>query len=188
MPLNSDGRIGSLALRPAGLADIPEITAIYAHAVTGGTSSFEWEAPSETVMAERMAGLTDRGFPYFVAEGQGVLLGYAYAGPYRPRAAYAWTVEDSVYVAPNAKRRGVGRALLSALISECEKRGDRLMVAVIGDAGSQASISLHRSLGFREAGTFEGIGWKHGRWLSSVLMQRALGAGLTTPPPSRDGL
>jgi len=172
----------SLILRPSAAADIPAITAIYAHAVLHGTASFELEPPSEEEMARRRAAILEGGYPYLVAERDGDLLGYAYAGAYRTRPAYRSTVEDSIYVAPQAQGQGVGRALLKALIRECEALDFRLMVAVIGDEESKGSIGLHRSLGFEPVGILKGIGYKHGRWLSTVLMQRPLGRGLSEPP------
>jgi phosphinothricin acetyltransferase len=171
-----------LLVRPSRDADLPAITAIYAHAVTHGTASFELNPPDEAEMARRRAALLDGDFPYIVAERDGRLMGYAYAGAYRARPAYRSTVEDSIYIAPDAHRQGVGRTLLAALIAESEKRDFRLMVAVIGDEESHGSIGLHRSLGFEPVGVFKGVGYKHGRWLSTVLMQRALGPGLSTPP------
>lgn len=170
-------------IRPAKISDIPAITRIYAHAVEYGTASFELTPPDPVEMARRLDGLTDKGFPYLVAEIDGVLAGYAYAGPYRTRPAYRHTVENSVYVAQDSQRRGVGRALLAALITACETRGVRQMIAVIGDSTRQAaSIGLHQALGFRHVGILENVGFKHGRWLDSVLMQRALGDGGTTAP------
>jgi phosphinothricin acetyltransferase len=172
----------SLRVRPTADPDLPAITAIYADAVIHGTASFELEAPTEGEMARRRAALLDAGYPYLAAEADGVVLGYAYAGPYRPRAAYRSTVEDSVYVASQARGQGIGRALLSALIERCETLDFRLMVAVIGDEASSGSIRLHQSLGFERTGTLPGIGYKHGRWLASVLMHRRLGSGTATPP------
>jgi len=171
-----------LSIRPATTADIAAITAIYAHAVRHGTASFELEAPDETVMARRYHDLVTGGFPYLVAERNGRLAGYAYAGPYRPRPAYRFSVEDSIYVDPHAQRDGVGRALLNRLIAESELCGFRQMIAVIGDSAQIPSIALHRAAGFREIGTIENVGYKFGRWLDSVLMQRALGAGSTALP------
>jgi L-amino acid N-acyltransferase YncA len=168
--------------RPATSADIPAITRIYAHAVKHGTASFELEPPDEAEMARRMQSLLDGGYPYIVAEIEGALAGYAYAGPYRPRLAYRFSVEDSIYIDPNAQRRGVGRVLLQNLIEECERRGFRQMIAVIGDSAQAPSIELHRALGFRMIGAVENVGYKFGRWLDSVNMQRALGAGATTKP------
>ena len=172
----------TLSIRPATLADIPSITRIYEHAVRHGTASFELEPPDEAEMGRRMRALLDGGFPYLAAEADGELLGYAYAGHYRTRPAYRFTVEDSIYVAPQAQRRGAGRALLDALIVESEGRGFRQMLAVIGDSAQVASIELHRAAGFRMVGTFENVGFKFGRWLDSVMMQRALGPGATTEP------
>jgi phosphinothricin acetyltransferase len=172
----------SLVIRPSADTDIPAITTIYAHAVTHGTASFELDPPSEAEMARRRAAILEGGYPYLVAERGGKLLGYAYAGAYRTRPAYRSTVEDSIYVAPSAQGQGVGRALLLALIEACEALDFRLMVAVIGDEASHGSIGLHRSLGFEPAGILKGIGYKHGRWLSSVLMQRPLGRGTAEPP------
>lgn len=174
--------VSRILLRPSRDADIPAIAAIYADAVLTGTASFEIEPPSQDAMAARRQTLLDGGFPYLVAGCEERVLGYAYAGPYRPRPAYRWTVEDSVYVAPHARGQGVGQLLLGQLIGESEALGFRLMVAVIGDAASHASIGLHRALGFRDAGTIEGIGFKHGRWLATVLMQRPLGEGTGSPP------
>ena len=172
----------SLSIRPASLADIPAITRIYDHAVQHGTASFELTSPDEAEMKRRMTALLDGGFPYLTAENGGELLGYAYAGHYRTRPAYRFSVEDSIYIAPQAQRRGVGRALLDQLIVEAESRGFRQMIAVIGDSAQVASIELHRAAGFRLIGTIENVGFKFGRWLDSVLMQRALGPGATTKP------
>lgn len=172
----------SFTVRPSREPDLASITAIYAHAVTHGTASFELDPPVQAEMARRRAALVEAGFPYLVAQDGETVLGYAYAGPYRPRAAYSSTVEDSIYVAPGAQGRGVGRALLGALIQACEDQDFRLMVAVIGDEASAGSIALHRSLGFEPVGILPGIGYKHGRWLASVLMQRPLGPATRTPP------
>jgi phosphinothricin acetyltransferase len=171
-----------IAVRPATPADIPLITRIYAHAVMHGTATFELAPPDETEMTRRMQALLGGGFPYIVAESGGTLLGYAYAGPYRTRPAYRFTVEDSIYVGPNAQRRGVGRLLLARLIEDSERRGFRQMIAVIGDSAQTPSIEVHRTLGFRMVGNFENVGFKFGRWLDSVLMQRDLGPGATTQP------
>jgi L-amino acid N-acyltransferase YncA len=171
-----------LRIRPAAETDIPAIAAIYAHAVRHGTASFELDPPDEAEMARRRSALLDGGYPYIVAERAQELVGYAYAGAYRTRPAYRSTVEDSVYVAPAAHGQGVGRALLAALIEACERRDFRLMVAVIGDRASSGSIRLHEALGFAHVGALEPVGYKHGRWLATVLMQRVLGAGATTPP------
>ena len=171
----------SLSIRPATPADIPAITRIYAQAVTHGTASFELEPPDEAEMTRRMKTLHDGGFPYLVAE-DGAVLGYAYAGPYRARPAYRFSVENSIYVAPEAHRRGAGRALMTALIAACEARNYRLMIAVIGDSAQTPSIELHRAAGFRMVGAFEGVGYKFDRWLDTVLMQLPLGKGRDAPP------
>jgi L-amino acid N-acyltransferase YncA len=174
--------MSSVSIRPATSADIPAITRIYAHSVRTGTASFELEPPDEAEMLRRMQALLTGGFPYLAADIGGALAGYAYAGPYRPRPAYRYSVEDSIYIDANAQRRGVGRALLERLIEECERRGFRQMIAVIGDSAQTASIELHRTLGFRMIGNIEDVGYKFDRWLDSVLMQRALGPGATTRP------
>ena len=173
--------MASINIRPTTPADIPAITRIYAHAVRHGTASFELEPPDEAEMARRQKHLFDGGYPYLAAESDGVLLGYAYAGAYRTRPAYRFSVEDSIYIDPGAHGRGIGRILLDALVAESEKRGFRLMIAVIGDSAQTPSIALHRAAGFEMIGT---IRFKHGRWLDSVLMQRALGEGATTKPSS----
>jgi phosphinothricin acetyltransferase len=174
-----------ISIRPVRSADIAAITRIYAHAVQHGTASFELDPPDVDEMTRRLAALDAGGFPYLVAEAESEseILGYAYAGPYRARPAYRFTVEDSVYIAPAAHRRGLGRLLLERLIIESDARGYRQMIAVIGDSAQHASIALHAALGFRMIGTFEAVGWKFGHWLDSVLMQRSLGAGAASKPP-----
>jgi L-amino acid N-acyltransferase YncA len=172
----------SLIIRPSRDEDIPAITAIYADAVRHGTASFELDPPSEAEMRRRRAALVEAGFPYLVAERAGEVIGYAYAGPYRTRPAYRSTVEDSVYVARRAHRAGAGTALLASLIEACERLDFRSMVAVIGDRASTGSIELHRRSGFRLVGVLEGVGYKHDRWLDTVLMERPLGRGTTVPP------
>ena len=174
--------MSSFAIRPATADDIPAITEIYAHAVNFGTASFELEPPTQDEMLARWQALAGGNFPYLVADADGMIAGYAYAGPYRTRPAYRFTVEDSVYVNPQAHRQGVGRTLLDRLIVESEKRGFRQMIAVIGDSAQTPSIELHRAAGFRMIGTIENVGYKFGRWLDSVLMQRRVGAGSTTLP------
>ena len=172
----------TVSIRAATAADIPVITGIYAHAVRHGTASFELEPPDEAEMSRRQRALLDAGYPYLVAEANGGVMGYAYAGPYRTRPAYRYTVENSIYIAPEAHRRGIGRILLDRLITESEARGYRLMIAVIGDSAQAASIELHRAAGFKMVGAFEAVGYKFDRWLDSVLMQRPLGKGATAPP------
>ncbi|HKA74096.1 MAG TPA: GNAT family N-acetyltransferase [Xanthobacteraceae bacterium] len=171
-----------VTIRPVALTDIAAITRIYAHAVLHGTASFEIDPPDEAEMARRLRALVDGGYPYLVAQVDGAVAGYAYAGAYRTRPAYCSTVEDSVYIAADAQRRGLGRALLARLIADAEARGFRQMIAVIGDSRQVASIELHRALGFALVGTFVSIGFKHGCWLDTVLMQRPLGPGDTTAP------
>ena len=172
----------TLAIRPAKISDIPAITRIYAHAVLHGTATFELEPPDEAEMTRRFDKLRAGAFPYVVAEVDGVLGGYAYAGAYRERPAYRFTVEDSIYIAPELHGRGIGRALLTRLIADAEAGGFRQMIAVIGDSAQIPSIALHAACGFRDIGTFETVGFKFGRWLDTVLMQRALGPGATTEP------
>lgn len=173
----------TLTIRPATPADIPAITRIYEHAVVHGTASFELEPPDEAEMARRMAEILGKGFPYLAAEVGGTVAGYAYAALYRARPAYRFTVENSVYVAPALQRKGAGRALLAALIEACAARGFRQMIAVIGDSPrQQASVALHAALGFRRAGVLDHVGFKHGHWCDTLLMQRDLGDGGTTAP------
>jgi phosphinothricin acetyltransferase len=174
--------MSDISIRAATPADIPAITQIYAHAVRHGTASFELEPPDEAQMARRQRALLDGGYPYLVAESGGAVVGYAYAGPYRARPAYRFTVENSIYIAPEAHRRGIGRLLLDRLIADCETRGYRLMIAVIGDSAQAPSIALHRATGFKMVGAFEAVGYKFDRWLDSVLMQRPLGKGSSAPP------
>src|SRR5690242_747167 len=152
-----------VSIRPVQASDLEPITRIYAHAVRHGTASFEIEPPEEAEMARRLEAVRDGGYPFLVAEREGEIAGYAYAGPYRARPAYRWTVEDSVYVAPQAQQQGIGRALLERLIAESEARGFRQMIAVIGDSAQAASIALHRAAGFRLVGTLEAVGFKFDR-------------------------
>ena len=169
-------------IRPAATADLEAITAIYGEAVRTGTATFELDPPDLADMTRRFRTLTDGGFPYLVAMLDDRVAGYAYAGPYRARPAYRFTVENSVYLDPPAHGRGIGKALMRELIAQSEQRGFRQMIAVIGDSGNAASIGLHRATGFRPVGSFEKVGFKFGRWLDTVLMQRGLGAGATTLP------
>jgi L-amino acid N-acyltransferase YncA len=169
-------------LRPADAGDIAAITRIYAEAVAHGTASFELEPPNEAEMARRQQALLNNGYPYLVAEHSGAIAGYAYAGPYRARPAYKWTVENSIYVAPQFHRRGIGLLLLKRLIAETERRGFRQMIAVIGDSAQTPSIALHVAAGFDMVGTFRAVGFKHGKWLDTPLMQLTLGKGDTVPP------
>lgn len=169
-------------IRDSTESDLPAIAAIYGHAVATGVASFELSPPDIPEMARRRAAILAGGFPHLVAEHRSQVAGYTYAGTYRPRPAYRFTVENSVYVAPDHQRLGIGHALLQALIARCEAAGLRLMVAVIGDSANAASIALHRACGFSHAGLLPNVGWKHDRWLDSVFMTRPLGDGAATPP------
>lgn len=172
----------AIVVRDAHEADVPAIREIYAEAVLHGLASFEETPPTVDEMLSRRARVLAMGLPYLAAERDGRVVGYAYATAYRDRPAYRHTVEDSVYVADGMRGQGVGRALLTALIAMCEAGPWRQMVAVIGDSGNGGSIALHESLGFRMVGTFEAVGFKLGRWVDTVLMQRPLGDGRNTQP------
>jgi phosphinothricin acetyltransferase len=174
----------TVLVRDSSDADLPAIAAIYGHWVLHGLASFELDPPDLAEMSRRRAAVLRGGYPYLVAQDVGgTVLGYAYASPYRTRPAYRFAAENSVYVASDAGRRGVGRALLPALLDRLEAGGWRQVVAVIGDSGNAASIGLHQACGFRLAGMLPAVGWKHGRWVDSVLMTRPLGAGAELPPP-----
>ena len=174
--------MSSPEIRPATAADLSAITEIYEHAVRYGTATFELIAPDLAEMTRRFGVLIDGGFPYLVATLEGRVVGYAYAGPYRPRPAYRFTVENSVYLQPAIHRRGIGLLLLQRLITECEARGYRQMIAVIGDSANAGSIGVHTKTGFEMIGTHPNVGFKFGRWLDTVMMQRALGEGAATLP------
>lgn len=169
-------------VRAARRDDLVEVRNIYAHHVSHGLASFELEAPDLETIIERYEAATARRLPYLVAELDGKVSGFATAGPYRPRPAYRHTVEDTVYVAPGCERRGLGRGLLTALIDDCTALGYRRMVAVIGDSANLPSIRLHEKLGFSQAGLIPSVGFKFGRWVDSVIMQRALGDGDRSTP------
>jgi phosphinothricin acetyltransferase len=169
-------------IRPTTEADLPAITAIYEHAVRHGTATFELEPPDLAEMTRRYAALVDGGYPYFVATLDSRVVGYAYAGAYRPRPAYHFTVENSIYLDPCVHRRGIGLALLQRLILECEVRGFRQMIAVIGDSANSGSIGVHSKTGFKMIGTHPNVGLKFGRWLDTVMMQRDLGEGASSIP------
>lgn len=169
-------------IRNATAADLPAITEIYRDSVLNGFASYEIRPPDLAEMTNRQAGIIEKGYPYIAAEAEdGTLLGYAYASAFRTRPAYRWLVEDSIYLAPEARGRGVGKALLRELLTRCEALGFRQMVAVIGGA-SPASVAVHKSLGFELTGTLKGTGFKHGKWLDTVLMQIPLGEGTDTDP------
>ena len=176
----------AVAVRDARSTDMAAIAAIYGHHVRTGFGSFEEEAPGPEELERRRGEILAKGLPYLVAEGSGgAVLGYAYASPYRTRSAYRFTVENSIYVAPARTRGGIGRALIAALILRCTALGYRHMIAVIGDTGNEASIGLHRAMGFERAGLLRAVGYKRGRWIDCVLMQRTLGEGDATPPKER---
>lgn len=174
--------MSEINIRAATAADLPAITAIYEEAVLHGTATFEIDPPDLAEMTRRFEGLASGGFPYFVAAEGDQVLGYAYAGPHRPRMAYRFTVENSIYLAPAAQRRGIGGKMLAALLVACEAKGFRQMVAVIGDSANAGSIAVHRNAGFALIGTHPSVGFKFGRWLDTVSMQRALGTGAGTLP------
>jgi L-amino acid N-acyltransferase YncA len=174
--------MSSLDIRPADEADLPVITEIYEHAVRHGTATFELVPPDLAEMTRRYRALIEGGFPYFVATADGGVVGYAYAGAYRPRPAYRFTVENSIYLRPASHRRGIGLKLLQRLIIECEARGYRQMIAVIGDSANAGSIGVHAKTGFTLIGTHPNVGFKFGRWLDTVMMQRSLGEGASTIP------
>ncbi len=171
-----------MILRPSTETDLTAITAIYAEAVLHGTGTFELEAPDGAEMARRWTDVLSKGLPWLVAEDTGRVLGYAYANHFRPRRAYRFCLEDSIYLAPEARGRGVGRLLLAELVARCEAAGARQMLAVIGDSANAGSVGVHRALGFEHTGVLKASGWKFGRWLDVVLMQRALGTGAATAP------
>src|SRR3984885_3165296 len=175
----------SLEIRPTVAADLAAITEIYAHEVREGTATFELVPPDPAEMTRRFQVLMDGAFPYLVAELDGSVVGYAYASSYRPRPAYRFTVENSVYLRPQVHRRGIGRQLLERLIAECGTRGFRQMIAVIGDSANTASVGVHARCGFQMIGTHPSVGLKFGRWLDTVMMQRELGEGAKTVPVVR---
>lgn len=172
----------NLAILDLTPEQLPAVTAIYADAVLNGTASYELEPPSLEEMTVRFNALKEKGYPYLVAvDDTGFVAGFAYGSAFRTRPAYRWLVEDSIYTHPSARGRGIGKALLLTLLDRCEALGFRQMVAVVGGA-SEASMAVHRSCGFELAGRLVGTGFKHGQWLDTVLMQRALGEANTTPP------
>ncbi|MBP6336539.1 MAG: N-acetyltransferase [Vitreoscilla sp.] len=171
-----------LLIRLSNDADLAAITAIYAHNVLHGTGTFELDPPSQADMTTRRADVLGKGLPWLVAERDDQVLGYAYANHFRPRPAYRFCLEDSIYLHPEAQRQGVGSLLLAELIGRCEAAGARQMLAVIGDSQNLGSVGVHRRLGFEHTGLLKSSGWKFGRWLDVVLMQRALGVGDTQSP------
>jgi phosphinothricin acetyltransferase len=171
-----------LTLRPSTDGDLPAITAIYAHHVTHGTGTFETVPPPEADMAGRRADVLAKGLPYLVAEQDGRVLGFAYCQWFKPRPAYRYSAEDSIYLDPRAAGQRIGNKLLSELVRQADAAGVRKLIAVIGDSGNVPSIGVHRSVGFRHVGTIEACGWKFGRWLDIVLMEKSIGEGSRTPP------
>ncbi|ROZ71255.1 GNAT family N-acetyltransferase [Ramlibacter sp. WS9] len=174
-------------IRPSTDADLPAITAIYAHHVLHGTGTFETTPPSETELAARRADVLAKGLPWLVAEEGGHILGYAYCQWFKPRPAYRFSAEDSIYLHPDAAGKGLGKALLAELATQAEAFGIRKLIAVIGDSNNAGSIGVHRTLGFTPVGTFKSCGWKFGKWLDIVLMEKTLGEGDTTPPEPSPG-
>ena len=170
----------ALLIRPSTPADLPAITAIYGWNVLNGTGTFETEAPDEAEMAGRRDDVLAKGLPWLVVQRSGEVLGYADANHFRPRRAYRFCLEDSVYLASQAKGQGLGRLLLAELVGRCEALGARQMLAVIGDSKNIGSIGVHRTLGFEHVGVMKAAGWKFERWLDVVIMQKALGQGATT--------
>ena len=169
-------------IRPSRDDDLPAITAVYAHHVLHGTGTFETTPPGEADMAARRADVLSKGLPWLVAEEDGQVLGFAYCNWFKPRPAYRFSAEDSIYLAPQAHGRGLGRELLTALAAQAEARGVRKLIAVIGDSANAGSVGVHRSCGFTPVGVLRSCGWKFGRWLDVVLMEKMLGAGDSTPP------
>ena len=169
-------------IRPSRDEDITAITAIYAHHVLHGTGTFETEPPSAADMANRRADVLSKGLPYLVAEEDGEILGFAYGNWFKPRPAYRYSVEDSVYLAPGLDRKGLGRALLAELLAHCEAAGIRKVMAIIGDSANAGSVGVHRALGFTQVGIVEACGWKFGAWRDIVIMQKTLGPGRSEPP------
>ena len=176
-----------MIVRDFAEADLASVTAIYAESVLNGTGTFELDVPTLEQMKARLDLPVSLGLPVLVAEIEGQVAGYAYAGPYRLRAAYRYLVEDSIYVGSDYRGRGVGLKLLNALLGACEAKGMRQVVAVIGDSNNAGSIGLHRAAGFEHVGVFHAAGWKFDDWRDVVFMQKALGAGRTTAPDA-DGL
>jgi L-amino acid N-acyltransferase YncA len=171
-------------IRPSRDQDLPEIAAIYAHHVLHGTGTFETDPPSEADMKARRADVLAKGLPYLVAEDGGRVLGFAYCQWFKPRPAYRFSAEDSIYLHPDAQGKGLGKELLAELARQAEAAGIRKLIAVIGDSANQGSVGVHRTLGFQPVGVIQSCGWKFGKWLDIVLMEKQIGAGDSTPPQS----
>jgi L-amino acid N-acyltransferase YncA len=169
-------------IRPSTDADLPAIAAIYSHHVLHGTGTFETEPPSQADMSARRADVLGKNLPYLVLEEAEKVLGFGYGNWFKPRPAYRFSVEDSIYLAPEAAGKGLGKLLLTELCAQLERRGIRKVMAVIGDSSNLGSVGVHRALGFSQIGVVQSCGWKFGRWLDIVLMEKTLGAGDTTPP------
>jgi len=183
------GSVLPVAIRDATPEDMAAVQAIYSYYVTKTSNSFEEVPPTVEEMQSRLAKTRERGLPYLVADSDGEVVGYTYAGPWRFRSAYRYTIEDSIYVAPSVTRRGVGSALLGTLIERCTALGYRQMIGVIGDSANHGSIRLHRSLGFRQEGVLRGVGLKFGRWVDVVIMHRPLGqANIGLPGENEPGM
>ena len=172
----------ALLIRPSTADDLPAISAIYGWNVLNGTGTFELEPPPASEMARRRDDVLSKRLPWLIAERAGAVLGYAYANHFRPRPAYRFCVEDSIYLAADAKGEGVGRVLLAELVARCEAAGARQMLAVIGDSANLGSIGVHRALGFEHVGVMKSAGWKFDRWRDVVMMQKTLGPGDATDP------
>ena len=170
-------------IRPSRDEDIAAITAIYAHHVLNGTGTFEIDPPSVADMTSRRADVLAKGLPFIVAEEAGQVIGYAYCTWFKPRPAYRFSAEDSIYLAPGVHGKGIGRALLAELAAQAERVGIRKLIAVIGDSSNAGSVGVHRSLGFEHVGILKSCGWKFDQWLDVVLMEKALGPGDSTPAP-----
>lgn len=170
-------------IRPSRDEDIAAITAIYAHHVLNGTGTFEIDPPSVADMTSRRADVLAKGLPFIVTEEAGQVIGYAYCTWFKPRPAYRFSAEDSIYLAPGVHGKGIGRALLAELAAQAERVGIRKLIAVIGDSSNAGSVGVHRSLGFEHVGILKSCGWKFDQWLDVVLMEKALGPGDSTPAP-----
>lgn len=169
-------------IRPSQDEDLAAITRIYAHHVLHGTGTFETTPPTEGEMAGRRADVLGKGLPWLVIEVDGQVMGFAYGNWFKPRPAYRYSVEDSIYMAPESAGKGLGKLLLTELLAQCERAGVRKVMAVIGDSANAGSIGVHKSLGFEQVGVVQSCGWKFGRWLDIVLMQKSIGLGDSTPP------
>ena len=174
-------------IRPSRDEDLDAITRIYAHHVLHGTGTFETTPPTRDEMAGRRADVLGKGLPWLVIEVDGQVMGYAYGNWFKPRPAYRYSVEDSIYMAPESAGKGLGKLLLTELLAQCERAGVRKVMAVIGDSANARSIGVHKALGFEQVGVVQSCGWKFGRWLDIVLMQKSIGQGDSTPPQDPAG-